>query len=382
MKRAVLISCSDHYGHRLRLFDRVLREQGFETTYVTSDFDHTAKQVYVCGVPGCVQLHVPPYRKNLSVARIVSHRTFARSVFRYLEALPQEPAVVLALLPPNYLGSYLARYKRRHPQVLLQFDIFDLWPESFPSARLKGILRFPFAIWASLRDRSLGNADYISAECRMFCERLALPAENALYFSLPACGAALTPPPSDRLVLGYLGAINNLIDIPRIAVLLAALCKIMPVTLHIIGDGESRTAFCAAAQEAGAEVYFHGKIFDGAEKDRILGLCHFGLNVMKDSVCVGLTMKSVDYLRHALPLVNSIGSDTEALIRSRGIGIQLAEPEETAAQLAAAVQSGTADMRRAALQTYQDCFSEDAALRACRAATARLLRQEDLDGTR
>ena len=375
MKQAVLISCSDHYAHRLAMFDRVLREMGYAATYVTSDFDHTAKQRFSCAVPGCVQLPVPAYRKNLSAARILSHRAFARSVLRWLEALPEEPAVVLALLPPNYLAAYLARYKRRHPDVRLHFDIFDLWPESFPSARLKALLRLPFAVWAGLRDRNLGAADRITTECELFRTRLDLPPARAqvCYFSLPDCAAAPEPPDAAQAQIAYLGAINNLIDIPRIAAFLGALARRMPVTLHIIGDGEQRPAFCEAAQAAGAAVVYHGKIFDGAEKDAILGGCHFGLNVMKDAVCIGLTMKSVDYLRHGLPLINTIGADTASLLRQHGAGIELRGAEETAEAVAAAIRGGTQPMRLAARRLYDTLFSEQAAQASCRGALEHLL---------
>lgn len=112
-KRAVLLSCSDHYNHRLYVIDGYLRSLGYETVYYTSDFDHTSKKVFRCTVPGCRQIHVRPYQKNLSLSRILSHRDFARLVFQELEQDP--PDVVVAQLPPNYLAHYAARFKARAP---------------------------------------------------------------------------------------------------------------------------------------------------------------------------------------------------------------------------------------------------------------------------
>ena len=110
-KRAVLLSCSDHYNHRLYVIDGYLKSQGYETVYYTGDFDHSSKKVFHCSVPGCRQIHVRPYRRNLSLARILSHRDFARLVFQELEQDP--PDVVVAQLPPNYLAHNGARFKRR-----------------------------------------------------------------------------------------------------------------------------------------------------------------------------------------------------------------------------------------------------------------------------
>ena len=62
-------------------------------------------------------------------------------------------------------------------------------------------------------------------------------------------------------------------------------------------------------KSAGAEVFYHGKVFDSKEKNRIFETCHYGLNIMKDSVFVGLTMKSMDYFE-GLPIINNIQGDT------------------------------------------------------------------------
>lgn len=131
-KRAVLLSCSDHYNHRLYVIDGYLRSLGYETVYYTSDFDHTSKKVFRCTVPGCRQIHVRPYQKNLSLSRILSHRDFAHLVFQELEQDP--PDVVVAQLPPNYLAHYAARFKARYPETRLIFEIFDMWPETFPTS--------------------------------------------------------------------------------------------------------------------------------------------------------------------------------------------------------------------------------------------------------
>ena len=100
-KRAVLISCSDHYGHRLWAVDTYLKSRGYETVYLTSDFSHDRKAAFTCSVPGCRQLHVRPYQKNLSADRILSHREFAKKAVRWLEELEQELKVLLLPKDPN-----------------------------------------------------------------------------------------------------------------------------------------------------------------------------------------------------------------------------------------------------------------------------------------
>lgn len=327
MKKAVCISCSDHYDHRLRIAAHCLRQRGYEISYITSDFDHTSKEKFTCTVENCIQLPARPYRKNFSLDRIRSHRAFARDVFRYLETWPEQPDVLVVLLPPNFLAHYGARYKKRHPSVKLIFEIFDLWPETFPSSKAKRLLAPAFKLWAAIRDRNLHNADFVAPECELFRQKLNLPDKTSetVYQCLPPLRIPKPDPqlPEDALALCYLGAINNVISISDIAQLIGALTPHKPVMLHIIGKGEKQDEFVTAAQAAGAQVIFHGAIYDDAEKLEIMNRCHFGLNVMKTSVCVGLTMKSVDYFRFGLPIINNIPADTKALVEEAGIGVQL-----------------------------------------------------------
>ena len=42
---------------------------------------------------------------------------------------------------------------------------------------------------------------------------------------------------------------------------------------------------------------------------------------MKKSVCVGLTMKSIDYFEFGLPIINNIKGDTWNAVEEYGIGI-------------------------------------------------------------
>ena len=325
-KSAYLISCSDHYGHRLHVADRCLKALGYDTTYITSDFDHTAKEKFTCHVPGCVQLPARPYQKNLSLDRILNHREFARDVFRYLEKLPRQPDVVVALVPPNFLAHYGAKYKKRHPEVKLIFDIFDLWPETFPGGMVKKLLAPAFAVWAAIRDRNLSAADYVVTECEMFRQKLGLSDRSRAIWLCQEPLAIQKEAPQlaeDKLVLCYLGAINNVISIPDICELLKELTQQKKVELHIIGKGERQEEFVEQATAAGAEVVFHGPIYDEGQKLAIMNGCHFGLNIMKSSVCVGLTMKSVDYFRFGLPIINNIPGDTKQLVQEQGVGVQL-----------------------------------------------------------
>lgn len=359
-KTAFLISCSDHYSHRLHVTDTCLKQMGYETVYITSDFDHNTKTKFVCNVDGCLQLHAKEYKKNLSLSRILSHRGFAKSVFEYIESRETQPDLIVSLLPPNFLAYYGARYKKKHKDVKLVFDIFDLWPETFPSNKLKKLLAPVFKVWANIRDKNLFAADFVFTECEMFRKMLNLDDEKSKKVYLcaePLKVAKAAELSEDKIVLCYLGAINNIISIPDICALIKELTAKKKVELHIIGAGEREEEFVESAKEAGADVVFYGAVYEEEEKDRIISRCHFGLNIMKSSVCVGLTMKSVDYFRHSLPIINNIPADTKELVEKNGIGVQL--DSECTNKLLALNTEDCLKMRENVKNTFDTVFKKD-----------------------
>ena len=357
-KKAYIISCSDHYGHRLWAVDNVLREMGYDTVYITSDFDHNTKQPFVFKGENSIQIHAKPYKKNLSLDRILSHMFFSRDVFAHIEKC-DEPDLIYALIPPNFIAHYGAKYKRKHKNVKLVFDIFDLWPETFPSGKIKKLLAPVFGIWSSVRDKALPKADFVITECEMFREKLKLSENSQAVFlsQKPLKEKALAPNlPEDKINLCYLGAINNIISIPHIAEVIKKIVKEKPVALHIIGAGERLDELIAAAENAGAEVVYHGPIFDNDKKQEIISRCHFGLNIMKESVCIGLTMKSVDYFCHGLPIINNIPADTHRLVTENNIGVCL--DDEDFCQKVLAGNEACLKMRENVKRVFSETFEE------------------------
>lgn len=360
-KTAYLISCSDHYSHRLNVIADHLRDRDYEVTYITSDFDHVLKRKFQCSVPNHVQIHTRPYRKNLSCDRILSHRNFARDVFRYLSNLSHEPSLIVALLPPNFLAHYAAEYKRKHPRVKLLFDIFDLWPEAFPSAKWKKLLTPMFRVWAKIRDSNLYVADFITTECDLFREKLHLSDDNSQTVFLCAqpvsCGIYPADLADDRLELCYLGSINNIIGITEICCLIKELVTYKPVSLHIIGSGERVQELINMAGASGACVKYHGAMYEENKKQEIMSRCHFGLNIMKPTVCLGLTMKSVDYFRNGLPVISNVVADTEKLLKLWGAGIHL--DDRSAERIAGLTVDEMIRMRLNVQRMFDSCFSRN-----------------------
>jgi glycosyltransferase involved in cell wall biosynthesis len=158
--------------------------------------------------------------------------------------------------------------------------------------------------------------------------------------------------------LAYLGSINNIIDIPKIKEIIETISKIKPVTLHIIGDGESKQELIDEAKAGGATVEYHGKIYDPQKKQDVFDKCHFGLNIMKSSVCVGLTMKSIDYFQHGLPIINNIPADTAEIVEEYGVGVNIGDGVNDILAVFVSSDAGI-ERRKSSLSVFNELFSRD-----------------------
>ena len=119
--------------------------------------------------------------------------------------------------------------------------------------------------------------------------------------------------------------------------------------------------FKEAVKNAGAEVIDHGVIYDPAEKQKIFNICHFGINAMRDTVCVGLTMKSVDYFDAGLPLLNNIKGDTTRFVERYGAGFNISYDNmpEVAEKIVSLKKEDFLKMRSAALCVFNENLSKE-----------------------
>lgn len=130
MKKAVLISGFGWYNSRLQPVRELLESDGYETVSYLSDFDHRSKSYIVDKNSECEYIHVPAYKKNLSIKRLISHYVFGEQLKRVLEK--EKPDLIYCMLPPNSAAKHCLRYKKKIPQCKYFVDLIDLWPESMP----------------------------------------------------------------------------------------------------------------------------------------------------------------------------------------------------------------------------------------------------------
>lgn len=325
MKKAICITTYDNYTYpvRTKYIEKILKDRGYSVEILSTDYDHRTKKYYVNTRSGLKMLHVRPYNKNISFQRIISHVEFAKKSLQYIDKV--KPDLVFASGAPNIVYKYVAKYKKNITKIILIMDVTDMWPETFPiSPVLKKLLFLPFYFWKKIRSNSLIYADYVLFECGLFENIVKMQNPDIIGSTVYLCEEDVPMKSSvnfydEKIELLYLGSINNIIDIDLIELFIIKLLKFRKITLHVIGEGENKEVLYNKIRETGAEIVLYGALYDD-KKLHIMQKCHFAFNVMKGSVCVGATMKSIEYFRGGIPILNNIKGDTEIFVAQNQCG--------------------------------------------------------------
>lgn len=370
MKQAVIVTPFDNYSYNVRIkyVEKYLEEKGYVCKIISSDFDHRYKCHYENNRSNLELLHVPEYKKNLSFNRIYSHYIFAKKTAQRLRDL--NPDLIYGSAPPNFLFKYISHYKKLNPKTKLVYEIGDMWPETLPlSKKIKVVISPLLAVWSRLRNKYLKYADYIIYECNLFKESLQRYHPDTKCRTIYLCKEdffkknEFDSEGKSSISIAYVGSINNIIDIDLIIKVLKVIKNYRYLTFHIIGDGEKRDELIGKCSSENIHYIAHGILYDDEEKKQILENCQFGLNIMKNTVKVGATMKSLEYFHWGLGLINNIPADTFQIVNKYNCGLNIVDEndqfiEELAKKISEMSTSQLDDIRKNSRVVYNKMFSE------------------------
>ena len=379
---------------------RVLAARGHDVTWWSATWSHRRKAIRATPLG----LHddegfslrlvaVRPYEKNVSFARIGSHRDFGRNFERLAsESVAagqlERPDLIVASLPPLEGPEAAIRLGRKLDATVV-VDVQDLWPETF--ARLvpgPAFLRGLIAPWIlrGMRDRRraiLAAADGVSATARSHLERIVaeIPSETPRHVCLlgaypqefpdtprgvnqvPAAGAeAAAPGPLECVYAGTLEASQDLDALVAAARTLSA--DGVAATIHVAGTGtlEPTIRRAASGLKGPCRLVHHG-LLGRRDYVRLLGACDVGLVCVRPESQVVLPNKACDYAAAGLALINALPGDLEQLLEHSGAGVAYAAGDGTS--LARAIAGLASDrrrlatMRRAARRLAADEFDRE-----------------------
>lgn len=318
--KAVIVDVFNNYETRTKYVYNELVSLGYETTYIVSDFSHSAKSKIVESRDNTLYVETKPYKKNLSLKRILSHLNFSKKVKKLLFEL--RPDLIYCLIPLNSLAKAVCKYKAANNNIDIYFDIFDCWPESLP---LCNFIKNIFFIWRNMRDKYICQANKVFMECSYYEKFLPKKINGEVAYLCKKERDINYSYNNEELTFLYLGSINSIIDIFAIVNFLDLVQQKRKVKLVIIGGGESESIFMQELSRRNITYTNCGKIFDDNEKDQIISKCQFGINIYKKGLSIGLTMKSVDYFCRGLPIISANIYDTFKIISEMHCGIDLTD---------------------------------------------------------
>lgn len=241
---------------------------------------------------------------------------------------------------------------------------------NFSFCYFKKRLKIIFNIWSKLRDQNLKKVDLVVTECKLYAEKLNLKEKNieskVLY--LNSGKKDIKKELSEQTIVDtdiqkcikflYIGSINNIIDINGIITFLKHLKQERNVHLEIIGGGESKVRLIKELRRNDISFKDNGIIFDENIKMQIIKDSHFGINLMKKEVLVGLTMKSVDYFSYGIPIVNNIKGDTYKFVVNENTGFNyLGNEDEVIDKLLCLSNDEYLSMRTNCIELHNKYFS-------------------------
>ena len=316
--KVCVITCYESNEERMGFVLDACTKKGYEVIGFTSNFSHIRKEKRNKVPEKYKTVNTRPYQKNLSLGRILSHIRFSKDVFACVEK--EKPDLIWLMAPANSLIAQAKKYKKKHPNTKLIIDIIDMWPESLPIKVNKN--GFPFSIWKNIRTKNIDCCDALVTECSFYHEILKneYPGQiTTIYWARDEHERIINSNLSDEpFSLCYIGSINNLIDIDRFVEIVKGIN--VPIVFHVIGEGENTSLLL---EELGkqCDVIYHGAIRDPKEKADIFSKCHAGVNVYKEGLYIGLTVKCIDYFEHGLPIINNIKGDTWRFVEEEDVGI-------------------------------------------------------------
>lgn len=315
-----IVTCYESNEELVSFVFEACQSRGYEVKAITSDYSHIRKEKRNNVPNGFITIDTKPYKKNLSFERMLSHKQFAKDAFEVIEK--DNPDLIWVIAPANSLIKEANDYKKNHKDVKIIVHIIDMWPESVPINLDKHL--FPFNLWRNIRRNNINCADALVTECNLYKDILEEEYHKdikTIYWSRKSNDIdKRLDLPDDKLSLCYIGSINNIIDIDRIHSLIKSCDK--NVVLHLIGEGEKTDEMISRLNEV-CEVIYHGAIRDEKKKNEIFNKCHAGINIYKEGLYIGLTVKCIDYLEHGLPLINNIKGDTWIFVVEDNIGVNV-----------------------------------------------------------
>ena len=310
---------------RFWLMSEAFAAAGHDVVFWTGDFSHINKrprpQPPADATPDfrLILLKTPPYAKNVSWARVRSHRAYAREWTAQAETAVAagdlaRPDVIIASLP-TLSGAAAAIDLGKRFGARTVIDVMDAWPETFERLApkvLRPLLRLALSPLRRQARRIYREADLVTGVCERYRELTERSDYHLAYHGIGDLASAPTPQPQPygnrKVRLVYAGNLGRTYDLDTV---LKAVEENHDFTLDIAGRWE---------RDVPDRVRAHGYLERG-DLQKLLSCCDIGIIPMQADSWVGIPYKLCDYAQAGLRIVSSLGGESSAILKRYRCGV-------------------------------------------------------------
>lgn len=322
-----MIVIIDHYSqapgekgnNRFLYIANMLCDRGYEVEIVTTDFSHIKKQTR--NIPQSAfeklpykytMLPEPPYKKNISLQRILSHRVFGRNLKAYLKDRTDIEAIYISV-PSLDVGVAAADYCNEH-KIPFFVDIQDIWPEAFelvlPLKNITKHVLFPLRKQAKYIYRSATKLLAVSNTYLDVGKKYAPEAQGVSVFlgtdlskfDQAVCEYGLKHV-DDCVTLGYVGTLGASYNIDIVISAVEQLVKKgYKIRFKVLGDGPELERLKQLGKNL--PIDFQGRLAYGQMVGE-LSSCDIAVNPIVHGAAQSIINKHGDYAAAGLPVIST-----------------------------------------------------------------------------
>ena len=318
---ANFISLPNEKGNdRFFYLANILKQKNNDVEIVSSDFSHIKKchRNNVDQVEGVkiTLLHEVGYKKNVSIKRIFSHKTLAKSIKKYLSSR-KLPDVIYCAVPSLDVGDVVSRFAKKN-NIEFIIDIQDLWPEAFEMVlKLPVINKIMFYPMRTKADRIYNRADKIIAVSETYMSRAVRSLKRKVQYKTVFLGTDIDSfdhyagisnfrREKNEILLAYCGTLGHSYDLTCLfkAMKLLMIRKEINIRLIVMGDGPLKHKFENISRDYGVDVTFYGRL-SYPEMCGILSKCDIAINPISHGAAQSIINKHADYAASGIPVIST-----------------------------------------------------------------------------
>lgn len=350
---AVYLPGEGGYKRTMYLFD-MLRKQGHSPILLTNDFNHYKKTVrdisrFRSEYPDYSDIefvHTRPYKKNLSVTRILAEKDWTREAVKWVRANASRIDVIMIPMPDmNTINSISGICRENNIELVV--DVRDLRPEAFKVVfKNESLYRAATSSMKKKADKAYACADKLFAVSEEYLERGSVEGSHASVRKAVYIGAVIDKfdegvkknsndinKPEDEIWLTYAGTLGASYDMITAIDAAARLehrdFNGKKLRLMILGQGPDKDAFENHVRETGAgNVTFVGFV-DYEKMAAYLAKSDMTINAVKRRGSQSIINKVADYFAAGIPMLNGcVCKEQQDMVDKYNVGLNY-EPENT-----------------------------------------------------